>query len=72
MENKNIIQDPLYEPKYLVCKWSKIKESLTQTEQDILGILLSKIQCDNDYLVVNQDEPYAEQVWGIIKGAWSE
>ena len=67
---------------YLTIKWSKINTVLTETEQDILHILLDKIDWHfgkvlngrtslntfkvNKYIICNQDEPYADKVWEII------
>ena len=33
---------------------------------DLLNEILSEIENLNKYIVCNQDEPYAEQVWQII------
>ena len=27
---------------------------------------------DNSYVVVNEDEPYAEQVWKLVQDHWEE
>lgn len=70
--NTNIVNDSMYKGKFLVINWKYIEETLNPTEFAIFATLLEKIHKeanlkDHDYLVVNQDEPYAEEVWEIIK-----
>ena len=70
--NTNIVNDPMYKGKFLVINWKYIEETLNPTEFAIFATLLEKIHKeanikDHDYLVVNQDEPYAEDIWKIIK-----
>ena len=70
--NTNIVNDSMYKGKFLVINWKYIEETLNSTEFAIFATLLEKIHKeanlkDHDYLVVNQDEPYAEEIWEIIK-----
>jgi hypothetical protein len=63
------------ENKYLVLKWDDIEAALTGQGLDMLGSICDAIvsyrereeKPDNSYVVVNEDEPYAEQVWELIK-----
>lgn len=66
---EKIIKDNKYEEKFLVCKWEDLYENLSEEEYMILLILIQKGIKDphKQYLVVNQDEPYAENVWNLIK-----
>lgn len=64
----NITKDNEYKEKFLVCKWDNVYKELTDEEYAIFGILVSKInKQDKHYLVVNQNEPYAKEVWELIK-----
>ncbi len=63
------------ENKYLVLKWDDIKE-YTNDEQkkwiertcfSIRNHRLAHGKKDNSYVVVNEDEPYAEKVWQMIQ-----
>ena len=73
MINKN---DGFYQDKYFVAKNSDIDDLLNQIKREciddffrhVLAFLgdLEKINT-NEYLVVNQDEPYAEEIYNIIK-----
>ena len=70
--NTNIVNDSMYKGKFLVINRKYIEETLNPTEFAIFATLLEKIHKeanlkDHDYLVVNQDEPYAEDIWKIIK-----
>ena len=62
--------------KYLVLKWEDIEKYLTQTDfmETLLALCKYIEHCrglngkkDNSYVVVNEDEPYAEQVWELIE-----
>ncbi len=61
--------------KYLVVKTADIEEYLTSTEQLELATLTVKVQeqrlragkLENHYVVVNEDQPYAALVWGLIE-----
>jgi len=63
--------------KYLVLKITDINAFLTVEECDRLRYFCTKIgwarkdigKKDNKYVVVNQDEPYAEKVWKLIEEA---
>ena len=55
---------------YLVIKWDWIEETLTDEELDTFYSLISVVTEDKpecDYLVVNSQEPYAEEVDSMIK-----
>ena len=70
MELENITKDPFYERKFVCFKAYHAEQCLTNTELCILGMLLDKIEeyyPNRHYLCVNQDEPYAEKVWELIK-----
>ena len=55
-----------FEPnKYIVIKHSDI-EKLSKTIKDRLEEILLFIDNKNDYLVLNQDEPYAPRVLNMI------
>lgn len=68
--------DPQYEHKFFV-----VKDSIIQHELDSLrgqeSVAYHNVLCflknvanmakDNEYLVINQDEPYADKVWELIK-----
>lgn len=66
--------------KHVVVKIEDIFEHLNPTEREILLMLLNKIEEErimngkkiNEYLVINTDETYAEQVVNILKanGHW--
>lgn len=65
-----IKEDPLYETKFVCFNTNHAETALTPTEISILCILLEKIEDKfpgRQYLCINQDEPYAEKVWEIIK-----
>ena len=61
--------------KYLVLKWEDIEKFLGEVDKKLLEDMCSCITAnrhyggkkDNAYIVVNEDEPYAEQVWQLIK-----
>lgn len=64
--------------KYLVLKWDDI-EKYTNGEQkkwiervcfSIRNHRLAHGKKDHSYVVVNQDMPYAEKVWGLIEENW--
>ena len=63
------------EIKYLVLKWDDIDKYLTRIERENLLVVCKKIEIyrsfdgkeENNYVVVNEDEPYAEQVWELIR-----
>lgn len=54
---------------YTVIKNQDISECLTETERQILGLLLGKLASEapeRKYYVVNQDEPYAHKILEAI------
>lgn len=62
--------------KFLVLKFDDILKMTSANERDILEGISRKIECEREkqgrnpkpkYYVVNQDEPYAEEVLNIIK-----
>lgn len=55
--------------KFIVIKVERAKERLTDEEQDALIALLIKLDNQNEYWVVNKDEPYAKQVRNLIRDA---
>ena len=58
------------ENKFLVIKREWLESSLNDTEFEIFQRLIDKAaegKPNHSYYVVNLDEPYAEQVWGIIE-----
>ena len=63
------------ENKYLVLKWGDIEKCLGEVDKKLLEEMCNCITAnrhyygkkDNFYVVVNEDEPYAEQVWELIK-----
>ena len=58
------------ENRFLVVKWEWLAENLNATERTILKHLLDKGiegKPEHSYYVVNEDEPYAEKVWELIK-----
>jgi hypothetical protein len=63
------------ETKYLVLKWEDINKYLTDEEYGTLSNYLDKISAgrvllgkkENSYVVVNEDEPYTNIVWGLIE-----
>ena len=68
------------ELKYLVVKRDDIDKYLTKDEvieldTILLGVAKGRIRDGkkaNSYVVVNQDEPYAEKVWELIQAYWEE
>ena len=62
--------DRLYEEKFICANVKDIVKSLNEDELKTLDGLLAKINTvagDKRYLCINQDEPYAEEVWNIIR-----
>ena len=62
--------DSVYEHKFVCVKRKDILKSLNGGELHQLDTLLEKIRKnvgDKNYLCVNEDEPYADEVWKIIK-----
>lgn len=62
--------DSFYERKFVCFKADHAEQALSPTELTILGALLDKIEDtfpNREYLCVNQDEPYADKVWELIK-----
>ena len=65
------------ENKYLVLKWEDIetvigkntwwRQNFDLTLEMIAQYRKGRNKKDNTYVVVNEDEPYAEQVWELIK-----
>ena len=51
-----------YEHKFIVMKLAHINECLDDTEKDALYNILQKLKNDNEYWVINKDEPYANDV----------
>lgn len=59
---------------FFVLKWSDIEKYLDKFDQKLLSELCDKITVRriaegkhfNNYIVCNQDEPYAEKVWQTI------
>ena len=47
-------------------KIEDVETMLTETEQEILACIIDKLDNINEYIVCNQDEPYAEKVWQAI------
>lgn len=68
------------ENKYLVLKWDDISQHLTDPEREQLDNIMDSVAIgrmgqrkkDNTYVVVNEDEPYAEQVWQLIQEYWEK
>ena len=69
------------ENKYFVLKVEDLKNYLTNEERfqlDLLVIAITKGREGdgkskwNRYVVVNEDEPYAEKVWELIQAYWEE
>ena len=69
-------KDEFYKEKFFVVKNDVIKEELDYLRQqddaiyeNILAFLrnISNANGEKEYLVVNQDEPYAQQVYDLIK-----
>ena len=66
------------EIKYIVLKLSDIEKYLTPQERTDLHAMCLKYDFArindgrklNSYVVVNQDEPYAEKVWKLIEDHW--
>ena len=69
------------ENKYLVLKWNDLEKYLTQdpfVKFDIIGYICDTVRIgrqkdgkkDNAYVVVNEDESYAEDVWKLIEDDW--
>ena len=52
--------------KYFVMKIEDVETMLTETEQEILACIIDKLDSINEYIVCNEDEPYAEKVWQAI------
>ena len=62
--------DSFYEHKFCCFKVEYAEKCLTEAELSILSILLQKIENNypnREYLCINQDEPYADKVWELIK-----
>ncbi|MCY9166761.1 hypothetical protein [Bacillus atrophaeus] len=65
---------------FIVLKADDIKDHLSWDEQDLLGALIDKMKvCReaeekalNNYVVINQDEPYINEVTDIMRkhGHW--
>ena len=64
------------EIKYLVLKWDDIDKYLTQTDfaKTLLALVSHIVHCrrldgkkENTYVVVNEEELYAEIVWKLIE-----
>lgn len=68
--------DPQYEHKFFVVKYSIIQQELdflmvqeSIAYHNVLNFLnnVANRAKDKEYLVINQDEPYADKVWKLIK-----
>lgn len=55
-----------YKEKFIVINYKHLN-LLNSKEKNMLNSILSKINNKNKYCVCNQDEPYAKDVWKIIK-----
>jgi hypothetical protein len=66
--------------KYSVMKWEDIIKYLSPRERIAFDKLFCKVEegrksdnkKPNQYIVVNQKEPYAETVWELIEKHWDE
>lgn len=67
--------------KYEVIKLEDAQKYLTGNQKEKLQEIIKSIQWGrkgdgkvpcNSYVVVNEDQPYAEQVWGLIKEQWEK
>jgi hypothetical protein len=67
----------MFGPKFLVIKWEDVGKYLNVQEHEMLQRALTKINVGrvadgkpiNEYLVVNKDEPYAQEVYiRILQG----
>ena len=66
------------ENKYLVIKWADLRKYLNERQSQNLQEIIAKVgigraqddKDDHSYVVVNQDEPYAEKVWELVKEGW--
>lgn len=64
------------EEKYLVLKLADIENHLSQRHKELLNecceeIRLARLMVGkklNHYIVVNEEEPYAEKVWDLVLG----
>ena len=64
------------EEKYLVLKLADIENYLSQRHKELLNeccdeIRLARLMVGkklNHYIVVNEEEPYAEKVWDLVLG----
>ena len=70
-------KDKEYKHKFFVVKESIIQQELDFLQEqesiayhNVLSFLTNvcKAAGNKEYLVVNQDEPYADEVWELIKG----
>ena len=67
--------DSFYENKFCCFKTKYAEKCLTEAELSILSVLLQKIEKNYPnrvYFCVNQDEPYADKVWELIKEGEAE
>jgi len=67
--------------KYEIMKLQDIKLYLSPIQRHNLMEIIETIQLGrkavgkrpcNNYVVVNEDQPYAEQVWALIKEQWEK
>lgn len=58
--------------KFIVLNREKVDKSCDEQDKKDLQRISDKINSNNEYLVVNLDEPYAEEVIEILKrhGHW--
>jgi len=57
----------LYKEKFFVINRKHVLEKLNGGELHLFDTLMRKLSTNNKYLVVNQDEPYAKDVWNLIE-----
>ncbi len=67
--------------KYEVMKLGDIDKYLSPSQKEYLKYIIKtiqdgreeddKVRC-NRYIVVNEDQPYAEQVWKLIQEQWEK
>lgn len=69
------------EQKYLVLKWDDLRAALTEEQHNQLSTICADIaghRFDQGkrmfirHVVVNEDEPYADQVWRLIEAGQEE
>ena len=66
--------------KYLVLKISDLEQYLSREDHKMLALIVEKVRQNrilkgkkiHQYIVVNQELPYAEQVWKLIQDYWEK